>query len=84
MAIYVEIGAVLIAVFLLYVLLKFLLKPMHIIANSILGIVIFFLMNMFFNVGIPITLLSVAVVAVGGILGVVLVFLLHVTGLGFV
>jgi hypothetical protein len=83
MAIYFEVGAVLVAVFLLYVLLRFILKPMHIIANSILGIVIFFLMNMFFGVGIPITLLSVAVVAVGGILGIVLVVLLHVTGLGF-
>ncbi len=83
MAIYVEIGAVVVAVFLVYLLLRFLFKPMHIIANSILGIVIFFLMNMFFGVGIPITILSVGIVAVGGILGVVLVFLLHVTGLGF-
>ncbi len=83
MAIYFEIGAVLVALFLVYLLLRFLFKPMHIIANSILGIVIFFLMNMFFGVGIPITILSVGIVAVGGILGVILVVLLHVTGLGF-
>ncbi len=83
MAIYFEIGAILVALFLLYLLIKFLSNPLHIIANSILGIVAFFIMNTFFGAVIPITLLSVGVVAIGGILGVILVFLLHVTGLGF-
>ncbi len=83
MVFYVEVGAILIALFLLYLLIKFLSNPLHIIANSIVGIVLFYLMNTFFKVGIPITLLSVGVVAIGGILGVILVFLLHVTGLGF-
>ena len=83
MAIYFEVGAFLVALFLVYLLLRFLLNPLHIIANSILGIVCFFVVNTFAGVGIPITLLSVGVVAVGGILGVILVFLLHFTGLGF-
>ncbi|PIT85347.1 hypothetical protein COU36_03770 [Candidatus Micrarchaeota archaeon CG10_big_fil_rev_8_21_14_0_10_59_7] len=83
MAIYFEIGAVLVALFLIYLLVRFLFNPLHIIANSILGIVLFFVMNSVFNTGIPITLMSVGVVALGGILGVILVFLLHVTGLGF-
>lgn len=83
MVLYAEVGAILIALFLLYLLIKFLSNPLHIIANSILGIVLFFLMNTVFGVKIPITLLSVGVVAIGGILGVILVFLLHVTGLGF-
>ena len=83
MAIVFEIGAVLVTLFLLYLFLKFFLHPLHLIANSILGIALFFLVNMFFGAGIPITLLSVGVVAIGGILGVLLVFLLHVTGLGF-
>ncbi|PIU81109.1 transcriptional regulator, partial [Candidatus Micrarchaeota archaeon CG06_land_8_20_14_3_00_50_6] len=76
-------GAVIVALFFLYVFVRFLLNPLHIIANSVLGIVLFFLMNMIFGAGIPITFLSVGVVAIGGVLGVVLVFLLHVTGLGF-
>lgn len=80
---YFEIGALLVALFMLYLFVKFLLNPLHIIANSILGIVLFFLMNSIFGVGILITPLSVGVVAIGGILGVVLVFLLHLTGLGF-
>jgi len=83
MVFYVEIGAVLIALFLLFLIVKFISSPLHIIANSILGIVLFLLVNTFFGVGIPITLLSVGVVAIGGIPGAILVFLLHVTGLGF-
>ena len=82
MAIYFEIGAIIVALFLLYVLIKFISDPLHIIANSILGIVAFFVLNAL-GVGIPTTLLSVGVVAIGGVLGVILVFLLHVTGLGF-
>ncbi|MDP3742193.1 MAG: pro-sigmaK processing inhibitor BofA family protein [Candidatus Micrarchaeota archaeon] len=83
MAIYFEIGAVLAVVFLLYLFVKFLFNPVHIIGNSILGIVLFFLLNAFFGAGIPITFLSVGVVAIGGIPGAILVFLLHATGLGF-
>ena len=83
MAIYFEVGAVLIAIFFVYLLFKFLSSPLHIIANSILGIVCFFGANFFFNVGVPITWLSVGVVAIGGILGVILVFLMHFTALGF-
>jgi hypothetical protein len=83
MAFYFEVGAILVSVFLVYLLLKFFFKPAQIIANSILGIVIFFVLNFIFNIGIPFTWLSVGVVAISGILGVILVLLLHVTGLGF-
>ncbi|GEM_PF-773059 len=83
MAIFFEVGAVLVALFVLYLIWKFISNPLAIIFNSILGIVSFFLMNAVFNVGIPITWLSVGVVAIGGILGVILVFLMHVTHLGF-
>lgn len=81
---YVEVGALLVALFLIFLFLKFIFRPLHIIANSILGIVAFFLLNAFFNLGISITLLSVGVVAVGGVLGLILVVLVHVMGLGFV
>jgi len=83
MVVYFEIGAILVALFLLYVLLRFLSNPLHIIANSVVGIVLFLLINMFLGAGIPITLSSVGVVAIGGVMGVILVVLLHLTGLGF-
>jgi hypothetical protein len=83
MAIYVELGALLVALFLLYLLIRFLKDPLYILANSIVGIVIFLLLNMIFGIGIPINLLSIGVVAIGGLTGVVLVLVLHFLGLGF-
>jgi hypothetical protein len=55
----------------------------YLIVNSIMGILIFYLLNNFFAVGIPITLLSIGIVAIAGIPGVVLVLIIHFLGLGF-
>jgi hypothetical protein len=83
MAIYVEVGALLAAFFLLYLLIKFLKHPGLVIANSITGIIIFFVLNLFFGLGIPISVFSVGLVALAGLAGVMLVILLHFLGLGF-
>ncbi len=72
----------LVALVIVYLIYRFLKNPMYIIANSIMGIVIFFVLNLF-GAGIPIDILSVGIVAIGGILGVVLVLLIHFLGLGF-
>ncbi|MDO8554803.1 MAG: pro-sigmaK processing inhibitor BofA family protein [Candidatus Micrarchaeota archaeon] len=72
----------LVALLIVYVLFRFLKNPTYIIANSIMGIVIFFILNLF-GVGVPINLFSVGIVAIGGIPGVVLVLLIHLLGLGF-
>lgn len=69
--------------FLLYLLIRFLKNPLYILANAIMGILIFLLLNILFGAGIPINILSVGVVAIGGIVGVLLVVLLHLLGLGF-
>jgi len=72
----------LVALLIVYVIFRFLKDPMYIIANSIMGIVIFFILNAF-GFGIPINLYSIGIVALGGIPGVVLVLLIHFLGLGF-
>jgi len=72
----------LVALVIVYLLFRFLKNPMYLIANSIVGIVIFFILN-YFGAGIPINIFSVGIAAVGGILGVVLVLLIHFLGLGF-
>lgn len=83
MAIYIEVGALLVALFLLYLLFRFLKDPLYILGNSILGIVILFLVNIIFGLGIPINLLSVGIVAIGGLTGLLLILILHFLGLGF-
>jgi hypothetical protein len=83
MVFYFEIGALLVVILLVVLLVKFVLNPIHVIINSILGIVIFFILNSVFSIGIPITWISVGVVAIGGIPGLLLVLLLHYAGLAF-
>ncbi len=72
----------LVALLIVYLIYRFFKNPMYIIANSIMGIVIFFILNLF-GAGIPINLFSVGIVAIGGVLGAVLVLIIHFLGLGF-
>ncbi|NYZ74109.1 pro-sigmaK processing inhibitor BofA family protein [Candidatus Micrarchaeota archaeon] len=77
-----EIGAVLTALFLLYLLWRFLKNPAYVVANSVLGIAIFLVLDAL-GLGIPINIFSIGVVAIGGLSGVLLVLLIHYLGLGF-
>jgi hypothetical protein len=72
----------LLALFIVYLIFKFLKNPEYIIYNSIMGILIFLILNIF-GVGIAINIFSVGIVAIGGVPGVILVLLLHFLGLGF-
>ena len=77
-----ELLGLVIALLIVYLILRFLKDPMYIIANSIMGIIIFFVLNLF-GVGIPINIFSVGIVAIGGVAGVLLVLIFHFLGLAF-
>lgn len=81
--IYIEIGALLVAFVMLYLLFKLLKKLIYLLANSVMGIVIFLVLNLGFGLDIPINILSVGVVAIAGMTGVLLVLIIHFLGLGF-
>ena len=83
MSILLEIGAVLIALFLLYILYRIVKQLMIIVANSVIGLVIFFLLNLGFGLGIPINIWSLLITGIAGIPGVILILILHFLGLGF-
>ena len=83
MVLAVEVVAVLFAVFILYLLYSFLKSPLHLIANAVVGIIIFLLINMFLVRDVVINLFSIGTVAIAGIPGVLLVLLLHFLGLAF-
>jgi hypothetical protein len=72
----------LIALLIVYLIFRFVKNPMYIIANSIVGIVIFIILNVF-GIDIPINIFSIGIVALGGIPGVLLVLIIHFLGLGF-
>ena len=83
MVFFVEIGSLLVACLILYVLYSFLKNPASVIANAVMGIVLFWIVNMFLVRDIAINFFSVATVAIAGIPGVLLVLLLHFLGLAF-
>ncbi|NYZ75529.1 pro-sigmaK processing inhibitor BofA family protein [Candidatus Micrarchaeota archaeon] len=73
----------LLALFIVYLIYRFLKNPLYIIANSVVGILIFLVLNFFLGLSIPINIFSVGIVAIGGVPGVLLVLLIHFLGLGF-
>ena len=77
-----EIVGLVVALVIVYLILRFLKDPKYIIANSIMGIIIFFVLNLF-GLGIPINIFSIGIVAIGGVLGVLLVLIFHFLGLAF-
>ncbi|MDD5172207.1 MAG: pro-sigmaK processing inhibitor BofA family protein [Candidatus ainarchaeum sp.] len=79
---FVGLFGLLIALLIVYLIFKFLKNPEYIIGNSIMGILIFFILNLV-GAGIPINIFSVGIVAIGGIPGLVLVLIIHFLGLGF-
>lgn len=83
MSFYIELGALLAIIFILYLFFRFLKDPVLILWNSVFGIIVFFALDYFFGLGIPISFFSIAIVAVGGFAGLVFVILLHFLGIAF-
>ncbi len=79
----VELGALLLAVLIVYLLYSFLKNPVHLVANAVIGIILFLIVNMFLVRDVTINFFSIATVAIAGIPGVLLVLLLHFLGLAF-
>lgn len=80
---YVEIGTLIIALVALWLLFVFVQNPMALLINSVFAIIILFLLNMIFNVGIPINIITVLVVAIGGIIGLLLILLFRFSNVAF-
>lgn len=83
MVFFIELGALLVALIIVYLLYTFLKNPMYVVSNAVIGIVLFLAINMFIVRDVAINFFSIAIVAVAGIPGVLLVLLLHFLGLAF-
>jgi hypothetical protein len=83
MAIYIELGALLLALFLVVLVIRFFKNPIAVIANSMLGILLFFVLNTYLHMGIVVNFWSVAIVALGGVGGFLLVLALNFMGIAF-
>ncbi|NYZ75530.1 pro-sigmaK processing inhibitor BofA family protein [Candidatus Micrarchaeota archaeon] len=81
---YIEVGTLLVALILVWLLFVFVQNPIALIVNSVIAIVILFLLNALLGLGIPINLLTILIVAIGGIFGLLLVIILKLMKIAFV
>ncbi len=80
---YFELGMLLVAVLVAFAIYKLFKDPKLVLWNSLLGIATFLILDIFLGLGIPINLITIAIVAIGGFGGVLFVLLFHFLGLAF-
>ncbi|MFA6907312.1 MAG: pro-sigmaK processing inhibitor BofA family protein [Candidatus Micrarchaeia archaeon] len=80
---YVELGALILALVALWLLIVFIQNPVALLVNSVIAIVLLMLLNMIFRVGVPINIITVLIVAIGGLVGLLLILLFRFSNLGF-
>ena len=55
----------------------------RLIANTIVGLILLFLTNLFLSDEVPVNLLTIVICAIGGVVGWLLIVILHVLGVAF-
>ena len=80
---YVEVGTLIVALIALWLLFVFVQNPIALLVNSVIAIVILLLLNAVFGVGIPINVLTILIVAIGGIIGLLLILLFRFSNVAF-
>jgi len=78
-----EYGTLVVIILAVVVTYIFLRVVKHFIVNTIIGLVILFAGNFFLGLNIAYTWIVLAICAIGGIAGAVLIILLHHLGLAF-
>lgn len=80
---YIELGTLIVALIAIWLLFVFIQNPMALLINSVFAIIILLLLNMFLKVGIPINILTVLIVAIGGLIGLLLILLFRFSNVAF-
>ncbi len=78
-----EIGILLLVILAVIVVYLILRSAKYFIINTVLGLIVLFLGNIIFKLGIAYSTLALLVCAIGGIPGAILVILLHVLRVAF-
>ena len=55
----------------------------RLITNTIVGLVLLFLTNLFLSDEVPLNLLTIVICAIGGVMGWLVIVVLHVLGIAF-
>ena len=80
---YIELGTLILALVALWLLFSFIQNPLALIINSAIAIVLLMLLNILFRVGIPINIITVLIVAIGGLIGLLLILLFRYSNVAF-
>ena len=80
---YVELGTLILALIAVWLLFVFIQNPFALLVNSAIAIVLLLLINIIFRVGIPINIITVLIVAIGGIIGLLLILLFRFSNVAF-
>ncbi|MCZ7402704.1 MAG: pro-sigmaK processing inhibitor BofA family protein [Candidatus Methanoperedens sp.] len=78
-----EILFVILAILGVIIAYYFLKTVSHLIINTVLGLIIFFIANTVFHLNIVYSIPALLVSALGGIPGAIIVILLHMSGIAF-
>jgi hypothetical protein len=74
---------VIVVVLVLLVLLRSGRSLLGLVINGLLGVVLLFLTNLFITPPVPINIITVLICAIGGVVGWLVVLILHVLGIAF-
>jgi hypothetical protein len=55
----------------------------RLIANTIIGLILLFLTNLFLSDEVPLNLLTIVICAIGGVVGWLVIVILHLLGVAF-
>ena len=80
---YIELGTLILAIVALWLLFVFIQNPIALLINSVFAIIILMVLNLVFKVGIPINVITVLVVAIGGLIGLLLILLFRFSNIAF-
>ena len=80
---YIELGTLILALIALWLLVVFIQNPMALLVNSVIAIILLWLLNILFKVGIPINIITVLIVAIGGLIGLLLILLFRFSNVAF-
>ncbi len=78
----IELGLVILIIAIVFGVFIILKSIKHFVFNAIVGLLILFLANTFAGLGIGYSWLIILICAIGGVLGALLVIIIHVMGLG--
>ncbi len=78
----IELGLVILIIAIVFGVFIILKSIKHFVFNAIVGLLILFLANTFAGLGIGYSWLVILICAIGGVLGALLVIIIHVMGLG--